>query len=268
MKGPALLQQNAGRLKTRMGACFPGSHTVFRGHDLHAELRDMDWVELYLFGITGRRFSPAQIELFHAIWVYTSYPDARLWNNRVAALAGTARSSANLGVTAALAISEATTYGGRAGIRAIDFLLRVQREVEQGADLEQLVLRELRERRIYGYGRPINSTDERLPWMMALVRRLELDGGPYLKLAFDVERILVARNPKLKMNYAALHAALVADMGLSAREYQLLRIPTFLAGMPPCLIEAAEKPEGMLFPIPCDAVAYEGMPARRWREPV
>jgi len=265
MMGPKLLMEHAGRLKTRMGACFPGSHAVFRGHDLHAELKDMDWVELYLFGITGRRFTPQQIELFHAIWVYTSYPDARLWNNRVAALAGSARSSASLGITAALAVSEATTYGGQAGTRAIAFLIRARKAIEQGTDMEALVLTEARERRIYGYGRPINATDERIPWMMALVRRLGLDQGPHLKLAFEIERILVPRNPQLKMNYAALHAALVADMGLSVREYQLLRIPTFLAGMPPCFIEAAEKPEGTLLPIRCDSIAYEGVEKRTWR---
>lgn len=265
MNGPKVLEESAGRLKTRMGACFPGSHAVFRGHDLHAELKEMDWVELYLFGITGRRFTPQQIELLHAIWVYTSYPDARLWNNRVAALAASARSSANLGVTAALAISEATTYGGQAGMRAIEFLIRARTEIERGADLEALVLAEARERRVYGFGRPINSTDERIPWMMDLVRRLGLDQGPHLKLAFEVERILVQRYPKLKMNYAALHAALIADMGLSEREYQLLRIPTFLAGMPPCVVEAAEKPEGGVFPIPCDSIAYEGVPKRTWR---
>ena len=44
----------------------------------------------------------------HALWVNTSYPDARIWNNRVAALAGSARSTGNLGVSAALAVSEAS----------------------------------------------------------------------------------------------------------------------------------------------------------------
>lgn len=265
MNGPELLRENAGKLKTRMGACYPGSHAVFRGHDLHAELRQMDWVELYVFGITGRRFTPAQIRLIHAIWVHTSYPDARLWNNRVAALAGSARSSANLGIAAALAVSEATVYGGQAGIRAIDFLLRAQQRIEQGAAVEEVVLAELGKRRIYGYGRPINSTDERIPWLMKLARELGLGAGPHVRLAFEVERILVSRRAQLKMNYAALHAALVADMGLSAREYQLLRIPTFLAGMPPCVVDAAEKPEGSLFPMPCDAIAYEGVGRRNWR---
>lgn len=264
MKGPRLLQENAGRLKTSVGACFPGSHAIFRGHDLHAKLRSMDWVELYAFGITGRRLTPQQVRMIHAIWVYTSYPDARLWNNRVAALAATARSSANLGITAAIAVSEATAYGGQAGLRAIDFLLRAQARIERGDTTEQVVLDEIGRCRIYGYGRPINSTDERIPWLMALARELGLDRGKHLRLAFEVEKILVARNAALKMNYAAVHAALLADMGLSAREYQLLRIPTFLAGMPPCVVDAAEKPEGALFPVPCADIAYEGVAKRPW----
>lgn len=266
MNGPEVLFENAGRLKTTIGGCFPGSHAVFRGHDLHAELRDMDWVELYVFGITGRRLSPEQIRLLHAIWTYTSYPDARLWNNRVAALAGSARSSSNLGIAAAIAISEATVYGGQAGIRAIEFLIRIKKEVDRGAELESLVLREMTERRIYGYGRPINSHDERIPWLMDLVRDLHLENGPHLTLAFDVERIILPRNSALRMNYAALHAALIADMGLSMREYQLLRVPTFLAGMPPCVVDAAAKPEGALFPTPCSGIAYEGGEKRPWRK--
>lgn len=265
MKGPELLREHMGRLRTHMGACFPGSHAVFRGHDLHVVLKDMDWVALYVFGITGRRFSVQQIQLLQAIWVYTSYPDARLWNNRVAALATSARSSSNLGMAAALAVSEATVYGGRAGVQAMGFLLRANQAIKNGADIEKEVLSEARKRRIYGYGRPINSIDERIPWMMALVRRLGFDQGEHLRLAFEVERILLPRYPQLRMNYAALHAALIADMGLSVREYQLLRIPTFLAGMAPCSAEAAKKPEGVLFPTPCDEIAYEGVGKRPWR---
>jgi citrate synthase len=262
--GPDDLLKHVGRLKSRMGACYPGSHAVFRGHELHGELHRLDWVELYLFGITGRRFSPQQIELVHAIWVCTSYPDARLWNNRIAALAGSARSTANLGITAALAVSDATVYGGQAGARAMEFFLRAGTELSNGAELEAFVLAEKKARRIYGYGRPINSNDERIPWLMELARRHGFDKGKYVSLAFEVERILVARYPQLRMNYAALHAAFIADMGLSVREYQLLRVPTFLAGMPPGLIEAAENSEGTLFPTPCDGVAYEGMGKREW----
>ncbi len=59
--GPALLQENVGVLKSRMGTFYPGSHVIYRGHDLHKDLKDMDWVELYVFGITGRRFTQGAV---------------------------------------------------------------------------------------------------------------------------------------------------------------------------------------------------------------
>jgi len=266
MKGPQLLEQHVGRLVTRMGAIFPGERAVFRGHDLHASLKDMDWLELYLFGITGRRYTPQQVSVLQAIWSYTSYPDARIWNNRVAALAGTARSTGSLGIAAALAVSEAQIYGGGVVLRAIDFLVRAKARVDAGTDLNELMRAEIKQQRgIAGYGRPIASGDERIAPMMALVREQGLDGGGHLKLAFEVEKILLTGRWRLHMNYAALTAALGADFGLSPREYYFFVIPAFLAGMPPCFLEAAEKPEGLLFPLPCRVMLYEGVARRRWR---
>lgn len=264
MKGPELLRHHAGRLRTQVGAAFPGSHAVFRGHDLHRELRHLDWVELYAYGVTGRRLTPAQAEMVQALWTHTSYPDARLWNNRVAALAGSTRSSATLGMVAGMAVSEATVYGGQAALLSMTFLQSALVRVQAGELLSDVVWAETQRCHIYGYGRPINSTDERLPWIMALAQRLGLHDGAHLKLAFEVEQVLLTRYPQLRMNYTALHAALVADMGLSLREYQLLRVPVFIAGMAPCLAEAAGKPEGVLFATPCSGVAYAGVAPRPW----
>lgn len=267
MKGPQLLEEQVGRLVTRMGAVFPGERAVFRGHDLHISLKDLDWLELYLFGITGRRYTPQQMKVLHALWCYTSYPDARLWNNRVAALAGTARSTGSLGIAAALAVSEAQIYGWGAALRASEFLTRVKIQVDAGADLAELMRAELKQQRgIAGYGRPIVSGDERIAPMMALVRETGLDGGQHLKLAFEVEKILLAGRWRMRMNHAAISAALTADFGMSPREYYFFGIPAFLAGMPPCYLEAAEKPEGQLFPLPCRMMLYEGVARRRWRD--
>jgi len=102
--------------------------------------------------------------------------------------------------------------------------------------------------------------------MMVLVREQGLDGGPHLRLAFEVEKILLAGRWRLHMNYAALVASLAADFGLSPYEYYFFVIPAFLAGMPPCYLEAAEKPEGLLFPLPCRMLSYEGVGRRRWRD--
>lgn len=263
--GKKLLQENAGVLKSRMGAAYPGSHAIFRGHDLHKDLKDMDWVELYVFGITGRRFSREQLRLMHAMWTYTSYPDVRLWNNRVAALAGSSRSTGTLGIAAALAVSEASIYGGGNYSRALDFFIRTQQRMNSGSNLADCICEELNKyRSIGGYGRPLVNGDERIQPLLTLARSLGLDQGPYLRLAFSVEEHLLAGRWRMRMNYVAFVAALVADMGFTPREYYLFAFPAFMAGMPPGYIEAAERPEGVLYPVSCASIMYEGQSRRTW----
>jgi hypothetical protein len=248
-----------------MGKAFVGSRAVFRGHDLHADLHDMSWMELYIFGITGRRFPPQHIRLMNAFWVCTSYPEPRVWNNRVAALAGTTRSTGNLAIAAATAVSEASIYGRGIDVRAIDFLLRAREAVDRGESLYHVVASELKERRgIAGYGRPIANGDERIAPLMSLVRELGMDQGSHLKLAFEIEQVLLTGRWRWRMNYASLCAALSADMGMSVQEYYLFGVPAFLAGMHPCFIEASENPEASLFPMTCGHVQYEGVAKRAW----
>lgn len=272
--GPELLQECVGVLRSRMGTFYAGSHVIFRGHDLHADLKDMDWVELYVFGITGRRFSPQQMHVLHSIWTYTSYPDVRLWNNRVAALAGSARSTGNLGVAAALAVSEASIYGRGIDMRAITFQLETRNRLgERSIDdadsrgiIEDCIRRELKERRsIAGFGRPILDKDERNPHMLELLRTLGLDQGEHLRLAFAIEETLATGGWRMKMNYAGLAAAIAADFGFSPREYYLYLFPAFLAGMQPCFIEAADRQEGTLYSAACADILYEGPPPRAWK---
>jgi hypothetical protein len=267
-RGPELLQQNVGRVRSGVGGCFIGSHVVFRGQDLHGELAEASWLELYLFGITGRRFSAPQLRLLEALWVYTSYPDARIWNNRVAALAGSARSTANLAISAALAVSEGTIFGRGIDIRAIDFLIRTRAELAAGGELGPCVRRELSERRsLAGYGRPIsNRRDERLDPILKLARSLGLADGPHVQLAHDIERFLLESRLRMAMNYGAIAAALTADLGLSAREHYMYSFAAFLGGMPPCYLDAAQRPANTLLPLPCAGVAYLGTPKRTWTQ--
>ncbi len=253
------------RLVTRMGAWFPGERVVFRGLDLHRDFADADWMELYVYSFTGHRYPRIQLEMLHTLWVFTSYPDPRLWNNRVAALAGTARSTGTLGLSAALAISEATIYGRRPDIRTIDFLLHTKSRIDNGQNLASVVTKELKSRRmIPGYGRPIIGTDERIPHIMKRAKHLGFDGGTFVKLAFDIEQILLKGRWRMRMNFAAITAALCADMGFSPRQFYLFAFPAFLAGMIPCFIEATEKPEGSLLPLRCARIDYEGPARRRW----
>ncbi|MBI3345250.1 MAG: hypothetical protein HY028_10425 [Gammaproteobacteria bacterium] len=265
MKGPQILFENEDRLVTKMGGWFPGERVVIRGQDLHVDLADMDWMELYLYSITGRRFREAQLKALNGLWRTTSYPEPRLWNNRVCALAGTVRSTGVLAITAGMAVSEAGIYGRRASIRAIDFLVRTKKALDQGADLSECIKKELeRYRGIYGYGRPVTREDERIPHLLNLIKEAGLEQGPYIRMVFEIERLLLEGRWRMNMNFSALASAIACEIDLSPREYYLFMIPCFVAGMLPCFIEASEKPEGSFFPLSCERLRHEGAPRRSW----
>ncbi len=249
-----------------MGAWFPGGRVVYRGKDLLNELKDISWVGLLLFGITGRFFNEKQVRLFEGLWsLSASFPDPRLWNNRVAALAGTARSTGNLAVSGAVAVSEARIYGRGADIRAIDFLLRTKSKIDAEEDLGEIIREELRERRVIpGYGRPITNKDERIVPVKRLAEELGFLHGTYVELAFNIEQQLARGRWRMRMNIAALCAALAADQGLSRQEYYHISIPSFIAGILPCFIDSTQKPEGSFLPLRCQRVLYEGKLPRTW----
>ncbi len=266
MRGPQTLLDSENHWETDMGAWFPGERVVFRGKDLFQELGDSSWMGLLLFGITGREFTEKQIRLFEGIWtICTSYPDPRIWNNRVAALSGTVRSTSALGVSAATAVSEATIYGRRPDTRTIDFLYRSKKRLESGNTLQEIVQSELKKHKnIFGYGRPLVRTDERIAPLMRLANQLGFADGDFVKLTFSVEKVLLKGRWRMHMNIAAVAAGLAADQGLSTREYYQYLILSFSAGMTACNVDAHTKPEGSFFPLSCNRICYEGVSDRHW----
>lgn len=259
-----------GPMATHMGQCFPGERTVFRGVDLHAEFLDADWIDLYLFSITGRRLPANALKVLQSVWVYTSYPDPRLWNNRVAALAGSARGTGAQAIGAAMACSEAAIFGRQPEIGAADFLVRALARIHAGDALEDIVRAELKtHKRIMGYGRPVAAAfvDERIPVTLAMMKRQGLAMGPHLALAFEIEAMLEKiMGRRLPMTYSSVVVAIPLDLGLTPQECYLYMQPSFVAGMIPCYLEALDRPAGATFALRCDRIQYDGPAPRQWEQ--
>lgn len=271
------LEQYEDRWRTSMGGFFVGERVVLRGQDLLTGMRGMGWMEQHLYAVTGRVFTEQQIKLFESIWsMAVSYPDPRIWPNRVGALACSARSTGGLGLSAALAVSEAELWGHRANIQAIDFLHHAMHRVERGEALEEVVFSALKRSRkksggggqgtrgLQGYGRAVGTSDERIIPMREYAESIGLGDGPFLRMAFQIHDILSASRYRLFMNSGGLCAALAADQGLSAREYYWYLLPSFSAGIVSCAMDAADHPEGSFFPLRCERIRYEGPPPRKW----
>lgn len=252
--------------ETSLGLSFPGERVVIRGKDLFSNYSNKPWMELLLYGVTGREFSNEQIKLFEGIWtICTSYPDPRIWNNRVSALAGSCRSTGSLGYAAGIAVSEASIYGMRPIVKSFDFLLRTKKSIDEGDKLSVLIKKELKKYRVIpGYARPIVSGDERIKPLMKLANSLCLGSGDYVNLAFEVEKTLFELGYRMHANIASIAAGIVADQSLTTREYYYYLINCFSIGLLVCNLDASSKKEGSLFPLRCSRVSYDGASSRKW----
>ena len=175
-----ILEQYEDNWQTSMGGMLfdegEVSAVLLRGKDIFTELGDKTWVEYLLFAVTGNE-DPKLARLLEAIWVIcTSYPDPRLWNNRVAAFAGTTRSTGHLAVAAAVAVTEASIYGGQPILKVADFLSRAANQLQQGEQLQHVLDNEISQNgKIYGYGRPGQDQDERIKPLLDYVKETNIE---------------------------------------------------------------------------------------------
>lgn len=265
MGGNDRLRYFHGYWPTDKGAWYPGETVRFRDKALFEDFADASWMTLMLYGINGKMPDSNQSRMIEKIWsISASFPDPRLWNNRVAALAGTTRSTGSLALAAATGVTEATIYGSRPVFKGAYFLHQLRAGVESGAALDSLVFARLAEDRVLpGFGRPVTTRDERIAPLLREAARLGLDDGPYLNLVRDIEAVLKARRYRLKPNIAIYCAALFSDLGYTPSESYMIAVLAFSAGMIPCYLDALEKPEGCLFPLDCASVKYVGHDKRR-----
>ena len=253
--------------RTSMGGWSPEGKVVLRGKDVFKDLGNNSWMEYLLFASTGKE-SPKIARLMEGMWVIcTSFPDPRIWNNRVSALAGTARSTGALAAAASIAVTEATLYGLKPIKGATDFLYRADKRLAEGETLEQIIKAELKQfRSVYGYGRPLVSGDERVEPMMGFARSIGCGEGKYIKLAFAIAEYLSNSRFKYQINIAAVCAGLLADEGLKPMEFYHMATLAFTAGAMPCFIDALDHQEGSFFPLRTSRLNFTGgETVKHWR---
>ncbi len=268
MGDPKKLIEREDNWETDMGAWFAGERVVLRGKDLFTDLFDKSWVAIWFYTVTGRFFEPERLELMTRLWVLcSSFPEPRIWNNRVSALTGSARATAFQALASATSASEGVFFGGQANLTAINLIKRVKSKVvDDNEDLEAVIDNEISDTRSFpaGFGRPIINSDERIPPAIRLAKELGFDKGEHLSLALQIEKLLLSKRYRVKLNIGGLTAALCADQGLSELEYYCLTSVIYSAGIMACYFDASHKPVGTLFPLRCERIEYQGKNSRKW----
>jgi len=257
---------NETKWQSEMGGLVLGEKAFFRDKDVFSEMKDWDWVFMQYFCVTGREPSEGSAKFLNSLFCTCfNYADPRIWNNRVSALAGTTSSTAQLGVSASSAVSEAKIYGGSAALKAVDFYLKTSERIKNGEKLDAIVLDELkRNKAVFGYGRPVTNKDERIKPALLLLKENNLNDRKYIKLAIEINDFLKSTRYKLQFNIGGIYAAFCADEGFTPKQAYYLLVACFYVGHLACYLDAHSKFEGAFFPLRCDRIAYEGVGSRPW----
>lgn len=255
---------------TSSGLAFLSECSIFKNKDLHHELGSLDWFSLNLFGITGREFQQKELEVLNYIWLSTSYADIRIWPNRIAALASSARTTPILAMVGGIASCDAELFVAKPLVSCLSMYLSIGKQLEtrkqehKNSSLNTIIEEKINSKKtIFGYGRPITSTDERVPHLVKFLHERDMDNGRYFKMAFKIEAILKEKK-NIQMNIAALYAAVCADFGFNEVQMNLFVSLLVYAGMPPCYLDTLEKPAGTLLPLKCSDIAYTREETRAW----
>jgi len=263
-----LLKEREDNWVTDLGAWFMGERVVFHGKDLFTDLFEEHWISIWYQSVTGTRFEQRQLDLWSRLWALcVSYPEPRIWNNRVAALAGTAKSTGFLAIAAGTALSDSRFFGGHAQYAATEFIIRAKKHVvDEGENLENFIANEIRELRGIppGFGRPVVNSDERIPPAKKVAEELGFMDGPHVQLALKIDALLLKNRYRVQMNIGGFTAALAADQGMTPRDFYLKSTVIYSAGLIACYQDAMNKPAGTFFPLQCNRIAYAGNSPRKW----
>lgn len=255
-------------ITSKSGGWTIGGETTMHGYNIQQQLGvHATWMQTMLLSVTGKLAPVSHAHFIEKVFILTGYPDARLWCNRVAALAGSAKCTATASYSAGISSAEATLYGRQADYKSACLLLEAKRRYDEGGEeaLSLFIARQLKENRaVYGFGRPLLKADERIRPLSNEAVRLGIHSGEHLAVALKIEQQL--KKYKMIMNYGGYVMAHLLDMQFSPKEIYRLLALAFYTGIVPCYIEAFENEPGTFLPIACEDILYEGREERAMPE--
>jgi len=249
-------------IRTHIGKWLGGEEVIVRGHRLLEDLLpQLSFMQLQLLNITGRLVNAPLAQWLEKSFFMVSYPDARIWCNQIAALAGANRASPVAAATAACLAADSRAYGSsQTQWLAMVTLRDLRRDYQEGAPLAELVARFPIKHgvpAIMGFARPTAKPDERLEPMRKITTQLGFAYGRHMIFAGQLADFLKAEFGA-DMNIAGFMAAFLLDQDFTPEEIYQVRALAVANGAMACYGDRLGQAEFTFLPQRCNDVAYTG----------
>jgi len=259
-----------GRIVSQRGGWKIGEGVKCCGYDMMEDLvGKTSYMQVVILNATGRLPSKALADWVEAIHICLSWPDPRIWCNRIGALAGSARTSCVAASTLGVLAAESKSYGIKPLINGVEFIQRAFTETHNGLSLKNFIAQEVKRNGgkpyLMGYIRPIAKGDERIPSMEEVTKQLGFTIGEHLSLAYEIE-VQLNKEYDETMNINGYVAAFLSDQGYSPQEVYRIFSAVVVSGVTSCYTDTKGRIEGGFSPLKTSDVTYSGKAPRTIRE--
>lgn len=265
-----LWDKNRGVYHTKKGGWVVGEAVYNHGYSMLDELvGKYTFFQVLVLNVTGALPEKRLADWMEASFICLSWPDPRIWCNKMGSFAGSSRCSPATAVSMGILAADSRMYAAGAITKGAEFITMALEKKKRGIDAHQIIDEELSKLRhpgnptpvIMGYARPIATGDERIPAMERTSKQLKFEIGPHLELAYEIDNIHREKFNET-INMLGYTVAFMCDQGFKANEISTLYCTWVNSGVHACYDEALSRPAESFLPMHCEDINYIGHPER------
>ena len=261
-------EEQRGKIKSKKGGWRIGKKVECHGLDMMEDVvGKLSYMQVIILNATGKLANKNLADWFEAIHICLSWPDSRIWCNRIGALGGSSGASTVASACAGVMAADSKSYGIRPIIDGVNFITRANKSVngEPKLSIEEFVKNEIRKKggkpHLMGFARPVVKGDERIIVLENYSKRLGYKKGKHLKIAYAIETIL-DRDFGESMNLNGYVAAFLSDQGYSSIDIYRIFSGVLSSGVVACAVDSADRSRGSFAPIKTEDIIYSGCSQR------
>ena len=259
--------QYRGQIYAHRGGWTLGEGIKTHGYSLLDDIHGKcSMFQVMIMNVTGRLPERRLADLVEGLFITLSWPDARIWCNKMGVFSAMARTSCTAAIAAGGLAGDSKMYGAGTGKSIGPFFEKAYRHiVDNNESVESFI-----ETHCYkngclvapGFARPLAKGDERIPAMRKLAKQLGYGVGPYAQMTQDMEDYLNRKDGE-GLNLSGFFSAFMLDQGYSMEEIMGIAAFSVTGGIYAAYFEYIHQSPNDFLPLRVDDVEYVGPEIRK-----
>lgn len=257
--------RNRGHIYSNKGGWTLGEGISNQGYSMLDDLvGKASFFQVLMLNVTGKLPDARLAQWMEAAFICLSWPDPRIWCNKIGALGGDARVAPIAAICAGIMASDSKVYGPGTVLDTLHFISAARSASLAGHSVCEFIESQARIKgrlMVPGFARPIATGDERVAAMQDVAEKLGFVDGVHLGVSYEIESYLVQQYGE-SLNLAGYLAAFWLDQGLDHYQGYIVFSLCVNGGIHACYTEYRDKSAGSFLPLKCNDIDYVGVPER------